>query len=40
MAEKQNSNDIIDTTDCLEAVNVFKSMKNFLFAKYVMILLI
>lgn len=31
MAEKQNNEDIIDTTDSLEAVNVFKSMKNFFF---------
>ena len=31
MAENQNKSDIVDTTDCLEAVNTFKSMKNFLF---------
>ena len=31
MAENQIKNDIIDTTDCLEAVNTFNAMKNFLF---------
>jgi len=31
MAENKTNNDIIDTTDCLEAVNTFNAMKNFLF---------
>jgi hypothetical protein len=31
MTENQSKNDIIDTTDSLEVVNAFNSMKNFLF---------
>ena len=31
MNETEKSSDIVDTTDCLEAVNAFKGMKNILF---------
>jgi hypothetical protein len=31
MIDTEKPNDIIDTTDCLEAVGAFKAMKNFLF---------
>lgn len=31
MNETEKTSDIVDTTDCLEAVNAFKGMKNFLF---------
>lgn len=31
MSEDQRRNELLGTTDCLEAVNVFKSWKNFLF---------
>lgn len=31
MNDKPVNNNIIDTTDCLEAINAFKGMKNFLF---------
>ncbi|AQT68390.1 hypothetical protein STSP2_01550 [Anaerohalosphaera lusitana] len=31
MNDKQGPHDIVDTTDCFEAISVFKSAKNFLF---------
>ena len=31
MEENQKKADIVDTTDCLEAISAFKAMKNFLF---------
>ncbi len=31
MVDNQGGNDLLDTTDCLEAVGVFKGWKNFLF---------
>ena len=31
MIDNEKTNDIVDTTDCLEAVGAFKAMKNFLF---------
>ena len=31
MLDSENKNDIVDTTDCLEAMNACRGMKNFLF---------
>jgi hypothetical protein len=31
MSENEKTSDIVNTTDCLEAVNAFKGLKNFLF---------
>jgi hypothetical protein len=31
MSENEKTHDMVNTTDCLEAVNAFKAMKNFLF---------
>ncbi|MBN1124017.1 MAG: hypothetical protein JXA82_03345 [Sedimentisphaerales bacterium] len=39
MNQIERKNDIIDTTDCLEAVTVFKSMKNWLFVSALLSLL-
>ena len=31
MDEKPKVNDVVDTTDCLEAIGAFKAMKNLFF---------
>lgn len=40
MSEDEETNDIVDTTDCLEAAGAFKGMKNFLFAVVIISLLV
>lgn len=40
MNEDEKRNDIVDTTDCLEAVSAFKAMKNFLFLIIIICLLL
>ena len=40
MDENEKTNDIVDTTDCLEAVSAFKAMKNFLFLIIIICLLL
>ena len=40
MEENQKKTDIVDTTDCLEAVSAFKAMKNFLFVVVLICLLL
>ncbi|MBN1456836.1 MAG: hypothetical protein JW912_03185 [Sedimentisphaerales bacterium] len=40
MDQSENRNDMVDATDCLEAISVFKSMKNFLFMVSVICLLL
>ncbi len=40
MDEQVKQTDMIDTTDCLEAINVFKSMKNFMFLVIILCLLV
>lgn len=40
MNDKPVNNNIIDTTDCLEAINAFKGMKNFLFIVILLCLLL
>jgi len=40
MDERTNKNDMVDTTDCLEAISAFKGMKNFLFTITVICLLL
>ena len=40
MTENERTSDIIDTTDCLEAISAFKAMKNFLFIISLICLLI
>jgi len=40
MNQSENKNDMVDATDCLEAISVFKSMKNFLFMVAVISLLL
>jgi len=40
MSENEKTPDMVNTTDCLEAVNAFKAMKNFLFFGVLMCLLL
>ena len=40
MSESEKTNDMIGTTDCLEAVSAFKAMKNFLFVVIMVCLLL
>ena len=40
MEENQKKTDIVDTTDCLEAISAFKAMKNFLFVVMLICLLL
>ena len=40
MLDSDNKNDIVDTTDCLEALNACRGMKNFLFTIMLICLLI
>ncbi len=40
MSENEKTHDMVNTTDCLEAVNAFKAMKNFLFFIVLMCLLL
>ena len=40
MNENKKTDDIVDTTDCLEAVTAFKAMKNFLFLIIIICLLL
>ena len=40
MAEEQRREDLLGTTDCLEAISVFKSWKNFLFVVAVICLVL
>ena len=40
MVENHGGNDLLDTTDCLEAVGVFKGWKNFLFLIVLLCLLL
>ena len=40
MDEQVKQTDMIDTTDCLEAINAFKSVKNFMFAAIILCLLV
>lgn len=40
MVENHGGNDLLDTTDCLEAVGVFKGWKNFLFLVILLCLLV
>jgi hypothetical protein len=40
MDQSENKNEMVDATDCLEAISVFKSMKNFLFMVAVICLLL
>jgi len=40
MNETEKTSDIVDTTDCLEAVTAFKAMKNFLFLIIIICLLL
>ena len=40
MDQSENKNDMVDATDCLEAISAFKSMKNFLFMVAVICLLL
>ena len=40
MVENHGGNDLLDTTDCLEAVGVFRGWKNFLFLVVLLCLLL
>lgn len=40
MTDSEKTTDIVDTTDCLEAVGAFKAMKNFLFTVSVICLIL
>ena len=40
MAEEQRREDLLGTTDCLEAISVFKGWKNFLFVLAVICLVL